>query len=216
MTNRNRSGKRGVAVIEFTFSLVVLIPMLLGALVFGFRLIHSLEMEQVVRDIGHMYIKNVDFRLPGPIANAKTLAATFNLNTNGTSVLILSKIRVVTQADCDANNVTAGIHCTNLGNPVFVEQLKIGNTSLQAAGVSISSSVFGTPPTQANFTVLAADQANNAAASAGNAAGGTGFAALMGILPGEFAYLVEMRNATPDLNIPGFSGSPQVYARSIF
>ena len=79
MNMKNRSSRRGVAVIEFAFSMVVLIPLLLGAFVFGFRLIHSLEMEQVVRDIGHMYIRNIDFRNPGPIANARTLASSFDL-----------------------------------------------------------------------------------------------------------------------------------------
>jgi hypothetical protein len=115
----------------------------------------------------------------------------------------------VTQADCDANNPSPGVHCANLGNPVFVEQIVIGNTGLVAGGVNIAKSVFGTPPLQTGMTVSPADQANNALA------GASGFAAVMPLNPGEYAYVVEMRNATPDLNIPGFSGSPQVYARSI-
>jgi hypothetical protein len=44
----------------------------------------------------------------------------------------------------------------------------------------------------------------------------SGFASLITLKPGEVAYMVEMVNATPDLNVPGISGTPQVYARSIF
>jgi len=210
MRMHKKQRSRGVAVIEFAFSLSFLIPLLLGAFVFGFRLIHSLEMEQIVRDLGHMYVRGVDFRNPGPQANARTLASSFDLSANGTSLVILSKVRVVTQADCDANNAAPGTHCTNLGNPVFVEQMTIGNTSLTSAGENIAYSVFGTPPLQADNTVRSADQANNSAAAA------NGFSNTMTLNPGEYAFVVEMRNATPDLNIPGLSGSPQVYARSIF
>jgi hypothetical protein len=214
------SRRRGQAVIEFTLSCMVLIPLLLGAFVYGFRLIHSLEMEQVVRDLGRLYLNNVDFKtpLPGGAGQkiAAQLAASFDLTASGTSAVVFSRIRVVTQADCDANNVTPGIHCTNLGNPVFVEQIVIGNTSLTAGGVNIAKSVFGTPPLLSDKTVSPANQANNSAAAAGSTSGATGFAAVMLLNPGEYAYMVEMRNATPDLNIPGFSGSPQVYARSIF
>src|SRR5690242_3954272 len=126
MTSRkSRSRRSGTAVVEFTLSLVFLVPLLLGTFVFGFRLIRSLEMEQIVRDLGHMYIRGVDFRNAGPIANAQTLAQGFDLTATGTSLIIFSQIRIVTQADCDAANPSspAGTHCTNLGNPVFTEQV---------------------------------------------------------------------------------------------
>lgn len=216
MRKHSTSRRRGVAVIEFAFSCAVLIPLLLGAFVFGFRLIHSLEMEQIVRDLGHMYIRGVDFRNAGPIANAKTMAASFDLSPTGTSVVVISKVRIVTQADCDANNPTPGTHCTNLGNPVFVEQMFIGNTSLQINGTNAAKSAFGTPPVQSDKTVTAANQANNSAAAAGSTTSNSGFASVLALNAGEFAYMVEMINATPDLNVPGLSGAPQVYARSIF
>jgi len=211
MKRHQRSTRRkGVAMIEFAFSCAILIPLLLGAFVFGFRLIHSLEMEQVVRDLGHMYIRGVDFRNAGPQANARTLASSFDLSASGTSVVVISKIRVATQADCDANNPTVGIACANLDKPVFVEQLMVGNTALMVGGVNSSKSAFGTPPLLSNYTVSAANQANNGAAAA------VGFAPVLALNPGEFAYVVEMVNATPDLNIPGLAGAPQVYARAIF
>src|SRR3977135_1631859 len=74
--------RKGVAIVEFTFSMVVLVPLLLGVFVLGFRLIRSLQMQQVVRDLGHMYIRGIDFRNPGPVSNAQTMAQSFDLTAS--------------------------------------------------------------------------------------------------------------------------------------
>jgi hypothetical protein len=216
-SERSSVDRRGVAIVEFTLSLVFLIPLLLGTFVFGFRLIRNTEMEQIVRDVGHMYVRNIDFTQPGPQANAQTMAQGFDLTSSGSSLLILSTIRVIQQADCDSANPSkpVGTACTNLNNPVFTEQIKIGNTSLTANGTAIHSSAFGTPPVT-NSEVSATDQANTATAAAGITSSQTGFASVLLLNAGEYAYVVEMFNATSELNIPGLSGSPQVYARSIF
>src|SRR2546421_6962918 len=101
MRKCTNNSRRGIAVIEFSFAVVMLVPLLLGTFVFGFRLIRSLEMEQIVRDLGHMYVRGVDFQKTGPISNAQTLAQGFDLTSSGTSLLVFSQIKVVSQADCD-------------------------------------------------------------------------------------------------------------------
>ena len=201
---RRRKSERGAAAIEFTLSAMFLVPLLLGTLVFGFRLIRAIEMDQITRDLGHMYVRGVDFRNAGPKQNAQTLVSGFDLSATGTSVVILSRIKVIQQSDCDAANpgIPPGTPCPNLNKAVFTEQLTIGNTS-------DGSSRFGTPPTSGG-TVSASGQANNPAAVA------TGFSSVMNLSPGVVAYMAEMINQTPDLNIPGFSGAPLVYARAIF
>ncbi len=70
MAHNAKKRRSGVAVVEFSFSLLVLVPLVLGVFVFGFRLIFSLQMMQVTRDLGHMYIEGINFRLSGPIGNA--------------------------------------------------------------------------------------------------------------------------------------------------
>ena len=146
--------------------------------------------------------------LPCPVSNAQTLASGFNLTSTGTSVIILSEVKVEQQADCDAADIApAGTPCANLGKTVFIEQLTIGNTS---DGVS----AFGTPPTTTvngvTNEVTAVDQARNASAVA------NGFTSVLSLNAGETAYVAEMVNQTPTLNIPGFYGEPLVYARTIF
>lgn len=202
--------RRGVAIVEFTFSMVILVPLLLGVFVFGFRLIRSLQMQQIVRDLGHMYIRGVDFRNTGPQQNAQTLAQSFDLSASGKSLVILSRMRILTQADCDAANPLAapGTPCPNLNQAVFTEQLMLGNSSLAISGVT-AKSAFGTPPLKADKTVSSTNMANAASATAT-------LSSVMALKAGEFAYVAEMITATPDLNVPGFSGSPQVYSRAIF
>lgn len=157
-------------------------------------------MDQITRDLGHMYVQGVDFTNAGPVQNAQTLASGFDLTAMGSSDVLLSKIKTIQQSDCDAANPThPGVQCTNYNKQVFMEQLTIGNSS---AG----SSRFGTPPMTGN-TVSITDQANNPAAVAAN---------FMNVPAGVIAYMAEMNNQTPDLNIPGFSGMPLVYSSAIF
>ena len=56
MSSNNKRPQRGVAIVEFSLSALVLVPLLLGVFVFGFKLVRSLEMTQITRDIGHMYL----------------------------------------------------------------------------------------------------------------------------------------------------------------
>jgi hypothetical protein len=194
--------------VEFALSLTFLTPLLLGTFVFGFRLIRSIQMSQITRDIGHMYIRGINFRNAGPQANAQTLASGFDLSGTGKSLIILSKIKLIQQVDCDAANAVVGIgagnSCTNLGKTVFMEQLTMGNTGIQGG-------VFGTPtPLQGDFTVSVKDMGRTGTTATAN------FDTLLTLKAGEFAYVCEMFNQTPELNVPGLSGQPQVYARTIF
>src|SRR5215831_18478303 len=199
---RHKSGQRGIAVLEFTLASLVLIPLLLGTFVFGFKLIRALQMQQITRDIGHMYVRGINFRAQGSIQVAQSLASAFDLTSAGTSEVILSKVSVVQQADCDAGNPgSPGLACSNLNQPTFIERLTLGNSGL-------SYSVFGTPPLQSDQTVSAADRANTGSAQA------NGFGAVLTLKAGEVAYVAEMVNYTPDLNFTG--AKPLIYARSIF
>ena len=198
-----KSDRRGVAVLEFTLASMVLIPLLLGTFVFGFKLIRALQMQQITRDLGHMYVRGINFRAQGSIQVAQSLASAFQLTSGGTSEVLLSKVSVVQQADCDAGNPSspAGTACANLNQPAFLERLILGNSGL-------SSSLFGTPPLQSDQTVSQADRANTGSAQA------QGFASILSLKAGEVAYIAEMVNYTPDLNFTG--AKPLIYARSIF
>jgi len=202
-SKRRRSG---VAIVEFSLAMVFMAPLLLGTLVFGFRIIKNIQMQQVVRDLGHMYLRGANFRDTAMVTVAQTLSQGLDLTSSGKSGIVVSKIRAITQADCDAadpGHAGTNYPCTNRGQGAFVEQVELGNKTLAV-------SVFGTPPMDSNYNVSSSAQALNSAAQA------SGFATILPLAAGEYAFVVEMYNQTPDLSIPGFSGRPQVYARSIF
>jgi hypothetical protein len=217
---RSAKGMRGSAVIELSLAMAYLLPLMIGVFVYGFKLIRSLEMYQVTRDVGVMYLRGVDFRnnadgtVSGAQQTVRNLATTFTLTSTGTSDITVSKVKLVTQADCDAANllptvVAPGTACTNLGKTTFMEQYTIGNT---AAG----GSAFGAPPVQpttctpisagvpCSYTVTVYNLGRNAAAQATNFA--------MVLKAGETAYVAEMRN----LATAGTLLGPQVYARAIY
>jgi hypothetical protein len=213
MINRSRKrGQRGATVIEFSLSLMFLMPLLLGTLVFGFRLVEAQQVNQITRDLAHMYSRGVAFNTTPGTAEAASLADQFGLTTNGNSVVIFSTITLMTSAGC--NTGTGNNTCTNINLPVFESQVAIGNTA--------NGSVYGTPTSSGSLsatsnvsnnystTVTAANQASQTWAQAKN------FSNIITVTSGQQVYVVEMFNKTPQLNIPGITGLDQVYSRAIF
>jgi hypothetical protein len=203
----------GATVLEFTLSLSVLIPLLIGTYVFGFRLVRNQQTDQITRDLAHMYSRGVDFTQAGAAGEAGTLANQFGLTSSGNSAVIFSTIQIESATACLA--ATGQSNCTNLNQPVFVQQVGIGN-------VTANSSVFGVPTSGGTLpatsgvsndystNVSTTAQATNSWAVAYN------FNNVLALNTGEITYVVEMFNNTPDLSVPGLTGSPQVYSRAIF
>ena len=143
MKNKNL---RGVAIVEFSFVMLVLIPMLLGSTAIGVNMVRSLQTVQLARDAGHMFARGVDFSQIGNKTILATIGAGTGLSTtsgSGNSVVILSSVAYIDKAMClsDGLAVDAGgnpIGCTNLGKWVFTQRLVIGKSG-------IHSSNFGDP-----------------------------------------------------------------------
>lgn len=137
---------QGVAIVEFSFVMLVLVPMLLGTAVIGVNMVRSLQTVQLGRDAGHMYARGVDFSQIGNKTILATVGAGTGLSTtagSGTAVVILSTITYVDKAMClsDGLPVDAGgnpIGCTNLTKWVFKQRLVIGKSSIHASN-------FGSP-----------------------------------------------------------------------
>lgn len=138
--------QRGVAIVEFSFVMLVLVPLLLGTVVIGVNMVRSLQTVQLARDAGHMYARGVDFSQIGNKTILATIGTGTGLSTtagSGSSVVILSTLTYVDKAMClsDGLAVDAGgnpIGCTNLTYWVFKQRLSIGNSS-------VHSSNFGSP-----------------------------------------------------------------------
>ncbi len=211
-----RSTKRqqsGATIIEFTLSLAFMIPLLIGTFVFGFRLVQAQQINQITRDLAHMYSRGVDFTTAGGDAEADTLAGQFGLTTSGQAALIFSTITLASTATCQAYNSTNT--CTNLGKPIFTSQVAIGNATSNASAFGTPTSSGSLPATTgvtANYSTIvsATAQANNTWAVA------NGFSSVLTLTAGQVVYVVEMYDHTPSLNVGGITGQPLVYSRAIF
>ena len=205
-----RSRERGSAIIEFALVSIVLIPLLFGMLGVGINMGRMVQAVQVSRDVGHMYGVGIDFSQTANQNIAVAIAPGMGMTTtSGNGVMILSEISQVYQADCNAANLAN--NCTNIGQPVIINRIVIGNSSL-------STSRFGTPSSSivnSTGTISASNYITN------NTAIATGFASVLTaagltLADGDVMYLSEVYFSTPDLSFLGTQASQGVYERSIF
>src|SRR3954454_8102646 len=103
---RRQKRERGSTLIEFVLSAVIWMPLLLGTAVFGVNLVNAIRVSQVTRDSGHMYAQGVDFAQTQNAALLARMASGLGIQQNsGNGAVLLSKITLVTQQDCDAADI---------------------------------------------------------------------------------------------------------------
>jgi len=207
---------RGTVTIEFVLVTALLfVPLILGLLSVGFSLSRSLQVAQLTRDVGRMFVRGVDFALPSnqdlitgsssrpnmpPLARGLGMAGNGSPpnvlgGTEGNGVLILSVL----------TRVSSTCNCANAGMTVVTRRIVIGNRTLE-------NSAFGT---------LSASQINSSNGDVINylgsaAARATNFDAVMNLSAGEFAFVVESAFNFPDLAVAGFAPNPRVRWRAVF
>lgn len=197
-----RKRQRGTALIEFTLSWLILIPMFLGMVWAGISLGRGIQITQITRDAGHMYAKNIDFT----VAANKDIVVRLALGTNmtrtaGNGVVVLSQITKVFESDCTDAGISLA-SCTNLNQTVFLHRVTIGNTAL-----TDGQSRFGTP-----VGVQTDGSVTNYLTVTGARA--TDFSPLLNLEQGEIAYVAEGFLASPDVSFT--TGQAGVYAVSVF
>ena len=207
-SHRNRFEK-GNAMIEFGIVMIFLIPILFGTITFGVNLGNMLQSSQITRDVAHMYARAVDFSLTQNKNIAVNLVQGMGgMTVNaGNGVLILSQVRKVYQADCDAAGIPG---CPNLGLRVFSNRIVIGNSGLRTSNFGTPNSAFVT----ANGNISSANYLQRGDLVATNfddtiiVQGG-----------GDIAFVVEGYFGTPDMSFlsgTGASNTSGTYTRAIF
>jgi len=206
MQHHRKANQRGNALVEFALVAVVAIPLMLGTVFLGVAMGNNIQAIQISRDVAHMYAKGVDFSNAGNTSIAAKLAQDYNITSDGNSVVILSQIIRVFQADCDAAGYSSG-QCANLGENVVINRLVIGKAAIKASD-------FGTPTSSymdAKGNLSAADYLTQPAARA------TLFSSLITQRQGAVAYVAEVFVPVPNFNFYATSGgTPGVFARAIF
>ena len=213
MRRSTRRKESGATIIEFTLSLTFMVPLLIGTFVFGFRLVQAQQIDQITRDLAHMYSRGVDFTTSGGASEAESLANQFGLTSTGQAALIFSTITLETSAGCEAADSAAT--CTNLNKPVFTQQVGIGN-------VTSNASAFGTPTSSASLPATSgvSNDYNTSPSTTAQAnstwAVANGFSNVLTLTSGQIVYVVEMYDNTPALSVAGITGKALVYSRAIF
>ena len=212
-------GRRGNTVIEFAIVAVFLVPLFLGTINLGLSLSYNLQVAQVARDAGHMYVRQLDFSLVASQEVVVRMASGMGLNRTGggKGVVMLTKVLFIGADQCATGGLPEG-GCPNLGRAVIVQRHIIGEASLRASEV-------GTPPAgliltapDANTGLKAGDILPSDYLTQGSLITAATEGMLPGMLAGEVAYIVESYFKTPDWSLKqDYTQTVEgVYARAVF
>ena len=215
--------RKGVAIVEFSFSMLVMIPLLLGTIGFGLRLLQQMQTIQLARDAGRMYARpGMDMSLPGNQTILATVGADLGLKTDGTgkAVLILTTVTYIDKGMCPQHDVSGNpINCPNYKSWVFTQRLTIGNSSIRTSNLG-SPLTTGPSPVTVNPTtgmISVTDQINNPGDVA-NFASGNPFVSTPGTLDtlpsGQVLYVTEV--AAQGFAMLPFATGGMMYAFNVF
>lgn len=198
------SSQRGNTIVEFALVSMFLIPLLLGTVNVGMNLSRSIQVTQVSRDAGHMYVRFVDFSLDANKDIVVRLAQGLGMTRDGgNGKVTLSKVLFVGELECQAGGLETW-QCPNYGYPVITQRQVVGNADL-------GQSALGDPPPELMDAVGdIADYLTATSARANN------FNNILQLQDGEFAYVSEASFNAPAFDFPGFFENTSVYARTIF
>ncbi len=210
---KRKRGQGGNTLVEFALCMTVLTPLTLGLFSVGMGLTRNMQVTQVSRSTGLMYVRQIDFsilqnqRLIVRLTNGlgMQLNANYDPDPNGKGVVIVSQVTVPSDTDCTGAGLTLGA-CTNRGIPVITNRIRFGNTTLR-------TSEMGQPPANliaADGTVAVNDYLTNTALRAAN------FGNIMTLNATEIAYITEVYFSSPDYDLPGFMTNTGVYSRTIY
>jgi len=196
-----RTGRKekGAQVLEFALVTLVIIPFMLGVVVIGLNLGRSVQVAQIGRDAGSMFVRGVDFSQSGNQDILVRLSQGLGMTrAGGNGVVILSKVTYIPATAC------TGINPCNRDQYVVTERIVVGNSALR-------SSSFGPV---GNVSLDSYGNVSNYMTDANAIA--TGFSSIMTLNANEFAYISETYFPSPQFDLPGYQTGTGVYTRAIF
>jgi hypothetical protein len=224
MRQKNR---RGVSSLEFAFSSLVMVPLLLGTGVTGINMIRTLQTVQLARDAGHMYGRGIDFSQPGNKTILANIGSDLGLTTTagqGTAVVILSALTYVDRNACaalglvDTNGNPTGA-CTNYTRWVFTQRIVIGNSTVRTSnyGSPVTSGPTGVTVNSTTGKITPTDYVTKAGAVA-TFSGINPYSVVngnvSGLPSGQVLYLAEA--ASTGFSLAPFVNNATAYSFGLF
>src|ERR1700687_4717074 len=131
-----KNKEKGSQILEFALVTLVLVPFMLGVVVIGLNLGRSVQVAQIDRDAGSMFVRGVDFSQTGNQDILIRLSQGLGMTrTGGTGVVILSKITFIPAAAC------VGITPCNSDQYVVAQRIVVGNSALRSSSFGPAGSV---------------------------------------------------------------------------
>ena len=219
--------KKGVAIVEFSFGMLIIVPLLIGTTATGLNLVQVLSTVQLARDAGHMYARGTDFSQPGNKTVLATIGANVGMSAtagSGRSVIILSTVTYVDKAMCAAAGKVDGsgnpLGCTNHTKWVFTQRLTIGKSSVRSSsfGSLLTSGAGSVTVDSTTGNISLNDQVTKTGDVATFAVGINPYAnvagSVSGLPSGQVIYIAE--SATTGMALPPFVPGSVVYSYAMF
>jgi TadE-like protein len=201
-----RQTQRGNTIIEFALVSTVLIPLLLGTVNIGMNMSRSVQVTQLSRDAGHMFVRSVDFTSE---ANQNLLVRIGQglgiTTTGGNGRVTLSRVMRVGENECLAGGRET-YECPNYQQSVITQQIIIGDQQKRASNLGdVPPDLFGE-----KNEIDADDYLTDSRVRA------NGFDEILELQPGEFGYVSEAYFQSGEFEFPGFFDQSQIYSKTIF
>jgi hypothetical protein len=196
---RRRKRQSGTEFIEFALSSLLLFPFMMGVVIIGLNLGRSIQVAQVCRDAGSMYVRGIDFSQSANKDELVRLANGMGMTANGGSGLVIfSKVQYIPASAC------TGIPNCNSNKYVVIQRLSVGSTSVTTSRLGPAGTV--TTDSSGNVANYMTDP--NAVS--------TNFTGIMTLAANEYAFVAEASFLSLDLTAVGGSNSAGIYARSVY
>ena len=212
---RRRASQHGIEAIEFGLLFVFLLPPFVWMFQNGMNFLRFNKSTDVARSASLLFVKGLDFTLPGNqdiisrVASGLDLqtssTATANGVTTGSGLLVFSVVQYVGLTTC--------ANCTNRGKYVFLDRIYVGNKTLAISGTTVASAL-GSPSNTDWSSTTGVVSNTQTDAGAQVLSGSTGnLPVSMG--DGQIAYVVECFFKTQNGFGTGGFDSNGVYTRVI-
>jgi hypothetical protein len=186
----------------------------MGTVTTGIGLGKSIQVSQVARDAGHMFVRQVGFSQPTNKEIIVRLSRGLRMTlTGGNGTVILTQVLMIGPNECTAGGLTAA-QCTNINRAVITQRLVVGNASLYASAI-------GTPNSnliKADGTILVDDYLKNTSCRANTlSTGGTNpSTGQLTLQNAERTFIAEAYFRAPELSFLNRNAPVNLYARNYF
>ena len=214
-THLMRSQKqKGNSLLEFALFSIFLIPLFMGTVTTGVSLGKSIQVSQIARDAGHMFVRQVDFSQVSNKDIIVRLSAGLHMTVNGgNGSVILSQILMIGPTECAAASLSPA-QCANMNYPVITQRIVIGNTGLY-------TSLIGNPASniiQSDGTITPSNYLTNTScrASTLSTGGANPTVGQLTLSNAERTFVAEAYFRVPELAFLNNNNPVNLYARNYF